>query len=127
VIGFLLALRLFAQQPDSAPGYDLTEAMIPMRDGVKLHTTIFVPRQAHGPLPFVFTRTPYGIAGAGNALRGYYRAFANDGYIFAFQDIRGRYTSEGQFVMMRPPGHRARAGTRARWTKAPMRTTQSNG
>ncbi len=103
MIGFLLALRLFAQQPDSAPGFDLTEAMIPMRDGVKLHTTIFVPRGAHGPLPFVFTRTPYGIAGAGNALRGYYRAFANDGYIFAFQDIRGRYTSEGQFVMMRPP------------------------
>ena len=127
MIGFLLALRLFAQQPDSAPGFDLTEAMIPMRDGVKLHTTIFVPRGVHAPLPFLFTRTPYGIAGAANALSRYYGAFANDGYIFAFQDIRGRYTSEGQFVMMRPPGHRASAETRARWTKAPMRTTRSNG
>src|SRR5881409_2459884 len=83
--------------------------MIPMRDGVKLHTTIFMPRGAggaRGPLPFVFMRTPYGIAGAARALRGYFHAFATDGYIFVFQDIRGRYTSEGQFVMMRPPRRR---------------------
>ena len=97
---------MLAQQPDSAPGFDLTEVMIPARDGVKLHTTIFVPKGAQGPLPIIFTRTPYGIAHAGNALGGYYRAFANDGYIFAFQDIRGRYTSEGQFVMLRPPRQR---------------------
>jgi len=101
-----LAARLAAQQPDPAPGFDLTEVMIPARDGVKLHTTIFVPKGAQGPLPIIFTRTPYGIAHAGNALAGYYRAFANDGYIFAFQDIRGRYTSEGQFVMLRPPRQR---------------------
>src|ERR1051325_5777077 len=97
---------LAAQQPDSAPGFDLTEAMIPMRDGVKLHTTIFVPRGSHPPLPFIFTRTPYGIAHAASTLRGYYRALADDGYIFVFQDTRGRYTSEGRFVMRRPPGGR---------------------
>src|SRR5437764_10834174 len=97
---------MLAQQPDSAPGFDLTEVMIPARDGVKLHTTIFVPKGAQGPLPIIFTRTPYGIAHAGNALGGYYRAFANDGYIFAVQEIRGRYTSEGQFVMLRPPRQR---------------------
>ncbi|HXL07250.1 MAG TPA: CocE/NonD family hydrolase [Gemmatimonadales bacterium] len=101
-----LAAPLAAQQPDSAPGFDLIEVMIPARDGVKLHTTILVPRDARGPLPIIFTRTPYGIAHAGNALRGYYRAFAADGYSFAFQDIRGRYTSEGQFVMLRPPRQR---------------------
>ncbi len=101
-----LAAPLAAQQPDSAPGFDLTEVMIPARDGVKLHTTIFVPRDARGPLPIIFTRTPYGIAHAGSALGGYYRAFAADGYSFAFQDIRGRYTSEGQFVMLRPPRQR---------------------
>jgi putative CocE/NonD family hydrolase len=101
-----LAAPLTAQQPDSAPGFDLTEAMIPMRDGVKLHTTIFVPRGAPGPLPIIFTRTPYGITHAAGTLRGYYRALVSDGYVFAFQDIRGRYTSEGQFVMMRPPRHR---------------------
>jgi putative CocE/NonD family hydrolase len=99
----LFPLVLSAQQPDSAAGFDLTEVMIPARDGVKLHTTIFLPRGAPGPLPIIFTRTPYGIAHAGNTLRGYYRALASDGYIFAFQDIRGRYRSEGQFVMMRPP------------------------
>jgi len=102
----LVARSLSAQQPDSAPGFDLTEVMIPARDGVKLHTTIFVPRGAPGPLPIIFTRTPYGIAHAGNTLHGYYRAFARDGYIFAFQDIRGRYTSEGRFVMLRPPRQR---------------------
>ena len=101
-----LAAPLAAQQPDSAPGFDLTDVMIPARDGVKLHTTIFVPRDARGLLPIIFTRTPYGIAHAGNALRGYYWAFAADGYSFAFQDIRGRYTSEGQFVMLRPPRQR---------------------
>ena len=103
IVLFLFPLSISAQEPDSAPGFDLTEVMIPARDGVKLHTTIFVPRGAPGPLPIIFTRTPYGIAHAGNTLHGYYRAFARDGYIFAFQDIRGRYTSEGQFVMLRPP------------------------
>ena len=102
----LFPLWLSGQQPDSAAGFDLTEVMIPARDGVKLHTTIFTPREVRGPLPIIFTRTPYGIAHAGNTLHGYYRAFARDGYIFAFQDIRGRYTSEGRFVMLRPPRQR---------------------
>jgi len=106
IVLFLFPLSISAQEPDSAPGFDLTEVMIPARDGVKLHTTIFVPRGAPGPLPIIFTRTPYGIAHAGNTLHGYYRAFARDGYIFAFQDIRGRYTSEGRFVMLRPPRQR---------------------
>src|SRR5438105_10542035 len=100
---FLCAPQLTGQRADSAAGFDLSEVMIPMRDGVKLHTTVFVPLGAHAPLPIIFTRTPYGIAHAANTLRGYYRALANDGYIFAFQDIRGRYASEGRFVMMRPP------------------------
>ncbi|MBX6333247.1 MAG: CocE/NonD family hydrolase, partial [Gemmatimonadaceae bacterium] len=95
-----------AQQPDTAAGFDMQEVMIPMRDGVKLHTTIFVPRGAHEALPFILTRTPYGIAHAAGNLSGYYRALAADGYIFVFQDIRGRYGSEGHFVMMRPPRDR---------------------
>jgi hypothetical protein len=106
------ATVVVAQQPDSAPGYDMTEVMIPARDGVKLHTTIFVPRGARGPLPVILTRTPYGIARAARALGGYYRAFATDGYIFVFQDSRGRYASEGQFIMLRPPRDRGdRAAT----------------
>ena len=73
-----------------------------MRDGVKLHTTIFRPKDAPGNLPFILTRTPYGIAGGSRALRTSYAELADEGYIFVLQDIRGRYTSEGQFVMLRP-------------------------
>jgi putative CocE/NonD family hydrolase len=92
-----------AQQSDPAAAFDMQEVMIPMRDGVRLHTTIFVPKGAHGALPIILTRTPYGIASAGRSLGGYYRALAEDGYIFAYQDIRGRFGSEGKFVMLRPP------------------------
>ena len=92
-----------AQQSDPAAAFAEQEVMIPMRDGVRLHTTIFVPRAAHGPLPIILTRTPYGIEHAGSSLGGYYRTLAEDGYIFAYQDIRGRFGSEGKFVMLRPP------------------------
>ena len=76
--------------------------MIPMRDGIKLHTAIYVPKSRSEALPMLFIRTPYGIGGAGRNFQGSYQELADDGYIFVFQDIRGRYTSEGEFVMMRP-------------------------
>jgi putative CocE/NonD family hydrolase len=83
--------------------YDLKEVMIPMRDGVRLHTKILVPKdRPPEPLPFIMDRTPYGIAGSQNALDEYLKALSDDGYIFVFQDIRGRFTSEGTFVMLRP-------------------------
>jgi putative CocE/NonD family hydrolase len=97
----------FAQQSDPAAAFDKQEVMIPMRDGVRLHTMIFVPKASHGPLPIILTRTPYGIANAGNSLGGYYRALADDGYIFVYQDIRGRFGSEGKFVMLRPERDRS--------------------
>jgi len=100
-----LARVAAAQTPAAStplPAFDSSEVMIPMRDGVKLHTTIFAPKDASGKLPFILTRTPYGIAGANRALKTSYAELADDGYIFVFQDIRGRYTSEGQFVMLRP-------------------------
>jgi len=82
------------------------EVQIAMRDGVKLYTDIYIPKKSHEKLPFLITRTPYGSTdekGKNNALNGTYRDFVEDGYIFVFQDIRGRYKSEGQFVMFRPP------------------------
>ncbi len=91
---------------DSTPSvasFERSEVMVPMRDGVKLHTLIFVPKQAPGDLPFILTRTPYGIAGSEGVFRTSYAELAQEGYIFVFQDIRGRFTSEGQFVMLRPP------------------------
>ena len=97
------AVSAARQRADSiAKTFDKTEVMIPMRDGVKLHTTIFVPRSHAAALPFIFVRTPYGIAAAPQALASSYAELAEEGYIFAFQDIRGRFTSEGQFVMLRP-------------------------
>lgn len=95
---------LAAQAPaDSVPGFEARMAMIPMRDGMKLHTYIYRPAGHIEPLPFLMLRTPYGIAGApGRYFRAYLKELAEAGYIFVFQDIRGRYGSEGQFVMNRP-------------------------
>lgn len=81
-----------------------TENMVAMRDGVKLFTLVFVPKESKGPLPFILLRTPYGIDNrAGSSLKEYLKDLADDGYIFVFQDIRGRHKSEGQFVMLRTP------------------------
>jgi uncharacterized protein len=89
------------------PQFDTRDAMIAMRDGVKLHTRIFTPQGAHGPLPFLITRTPYGAAGnPASSFSGAAKELFDEGYIFVSQDIRGRHRSEGQFVMMRPPRDR---------------------
>ena len=104
----LLALALAAQDTST---FERHETMVPMRDGVKLHTSWYVPRTATGPLPIVFSRTPYGIEGAANNFRFYYQALVREGYIFAFQDIRGRFGSEGTFVMQRKPDHRTAKGS----------------
>jgi uncharacterized protein len=79
------------------------EEMITMRDGVKLHTLIFSPENIAEPLPILLDRTPYGIAQfSSDGVNFRYKELVHDGYIFAAQDIRGRYASEGEFVMNRP-------------------------
>ncbi len=88
--------------PSPADAFTIRDEMIPMRDGVKLYTRIFAPKNQSGPLPFVFRRTPYGIDGADGSFVRYYKALADEGYIFVFQDIRGKFKSEGTFVMQRP-------------------------
>ena len=98
----LLAPRLLAQQAQVADRFVVTDTMIPMRDGVRLHTKILVPRDQSGPLPLVMKRTPYGIEGWQGNFVAYFKDLADEGYIFVFQDLRGRYRSEGTFVMQRP-------------------------
>jgi len=94
-------------QPGAAPEFTITQAMIPMRDGVKLHTVIFTPKTFSIPLPFLFMRTPYGAPETTRPLTlESYRELVAEGYIFVFQDIRGRFKSEGTFVMQRPPRDR---------------------
>lgn len=87
--------------PDS--NYTFAESMVTMRDGVKLHTTYFIPKKQSAPLPILFSRTPYGVPGPGFWPSRAYAELHAEGFIFAFQDIRGRYGSEGTFVMQRPP------------------------
>ncbi len=105
----LLTVAL-AQQPMQDSAYTRTEAMIPMRDGVKLHTVIEAPRNAAGPLGILMDRTPYGADGAaaGAARNAGYLGLT--GLIIVAQDIRGRFTSEGTFAMNRPP-HSGPQGT----------------
>lgn len=98
------AQTVSAQQPSGDKRFDRSEAQVTMRDGVKLHTSIYVPRDAKEPLPIIFIRTPYGIDGRPERnFREYLKDLVEDGYIFVFQDIRGRFKSEGTFVMTRPP------------------------
>src|SRR6185503_8988720 len=83
------------------PAFEKTDTMIAMRDGVRLHTNYFVPKGFAGNLPIIMIRTPYGIEGGERSFAGAYAELARDGYIFVHQDIRGRYKSDGQFVMLR--------------------------
>jgi putative CocE/NonD family hydrolase len=93
---------VFAQQNKPEDKYNRQEVMITMRDGVKLHTVIFAPKVQSEKLPFLMLRTPYGVNGYPSPERDdYIKDMAEDGYIFVFQDIRGRYLSEGAFEMQR--------------------------
>ncbi len=102
-VTFLAAVSsIAAQQP--APAFTRTEAMVPMRDGVRLHTFIYVPVGHPEKLPILLLRTPYGTGDMGGAqLASALPELSKEGYIIVNQDIRGRFKSEGQFVMLRQP------------------------
>jgi len=105
IVLFLFSAPLIAQtQPSDPPaGFNKIEQMVPMRDGVKLHTIIYAPKSHRDPLPILFNRTPYGIDNIYRAFPGSLQELIDEGFIFAFQDIRGKFKSEGQFIMQRPP------------------------
>lgn len=106
---FVLVSSLPAQTlSDSSYSYERQELLITMRDGVQLNTVIWTPiplqasTQQTQQYPFVLQRTPYGVSGIPSPhLRAYVKDLAKDGYIFIYQDIRGRYKSEGKFEMQR--------------------------
>jgi putative CocE/NonD family hydrolase len=101
----LLTALAYAQAAQPAGvAFEKIEAMIPMRDGVKLNTVILAPTSASAPLPILMVRTPYGVDGwSSDRINRAYQELVADGYIFVFQDIRGKYKSEGEFRMNRPP------------------------
>ena len=82
--------------------YVKRELFIPMRDGVKLFTIVYTPRDTTRRYPLLMTRTAYGIAPYGadqfRAVLGPNNDFAKEGYIFVYQDARGKFKSEGEFV-----------------------------
>ena len=104
-----------AKLDPATDGFDYVkrDVMIPMRDGVKLHTIILIPKGAHGA-PILLTRTPYEAkqltsnlhsGHLGPSLYGYDNAtdvIVEGGYIRVVQDVRGKYGSEGDYVMNRP-------------------------
>lgn len=87
--------------------YYKIEKYIPMRDGIKLFTTFYIPKDTTEEHPILLTRTPYSCAPYGedkwkNYYTGYLRYYLREGYIMVTQDVRGRWMSEGQFVDVRP-------------------------
>ncbi|MEO5857386.1 MAG: CocE/NonD family hydrolase [Pyrinomonadaceae bacterium] len=88
----------------AAPVYTKTDAMVAMRDGVRLFTKIFTPDITDEKLPILLLRTPYGVGDlTSDQLNAALPDISKDGYIIVQQDIRGRFKSEGQFVMLRQP------------------------
>jgi uncharacterized protein len=114
VLLLLLSMAAAAQEPDSVyirKSYDKMEVQIPMRDGIKLFTSIYIPKDKSKTYPILMQRTCYSVApyGADKFRRalGPSRHLMRDGYIFVYQDVRGRWMSEGEFDNMRPniPGN----------------------
>src|SRR5687768_16671541 len=112
LICFIFAANLHAQNADSIymrTHYDKVEYQIPMRDGAKLFTVVYIPKDKSKTYPILLNRTPYNASSYAQ-----FKTFGHpskylvqDGYILAFQDVRGRYMSEGQYNNMTPniPGN----------------------
>lgn len=86
--------------------YTKREVMIPMRDGVKLFTSIYEPKDGKQKYPFMLDRTCYSVPPYGpdkfRTSLGPDDLFPREGYIFVYQDVRGRYMSEGEYEDVRP-------------------------
>jgi uncharacterized protein len=112
IAGVLVGAAVIGQSKPEIPSSDVrehytkSEYRIPMRDGVRLFTAIYVPKDSSQHYPFLINRTPYGVTPYGvdryPKRLGPSSEFDQAGYIFVFQDVRGRYLSEGTFIEMRP-------------------------
>jgi len=106
---FLLHLA-HAENKDSiwvVNNYTKIERQIPMRDGIRLFTTIYIPKDTTERHPFLMTRTPYSCSPYGedkfaSFWRSYTMSYLKEGYIRVIQDVRGRWMSEGEFADVRP-------------------------
>ena len=95
-----------SQQSFVRENYDKKEYQIEMRDGVKLFTSVYTPKDKSKEYPILLMRTPYSVAPYGEdkfaGFLGASKEFVQEGFIFVLQDVRGRFMSEGEFDNMRP-------------------------
>jgi hypothetical protein len=98
--------RAAAQETYVREHYVKSEHLVPMRDGVRLFTIVYAPKDRSQRWPIMLFRTPYGVPPYGpdnyRGLLGPSAEFAREGFIFVYQDVRGQHQSEGDFVVMRP-------------------------
>ena len=109
ILLFSYGLSASAQNIDSIyvrENYTKIERSIPMRDGVKLFTAIYIPKDQNKKYPFLINRTPYTVAPYGadkyKLSLGNFPAMMREGFIFVYQDVRGKWMSEGTFDDIRP-------------------------
>jgi hypothetical protein len=109
LILLLISISSLAQTTDAdyiKEKYTKKEVYVTMRDGVKLFTSIYAPKDSSRKYPVLMQRTPYSVAPYGadkyRQALGPSNLLMRDGYIFVYQDVRGRWMSEGDFVEMRP-------------------------
>ncbi len=115
VVGALVAMVLTGTIARSQPvdpafdvrlHYDKADYMVPMRDGTRLFTIVYTPKDTSKIYPILLVRTPYSIPPYGpdeyRDVLGPSTEFDRDGYIFAFQDVRGKFRSEGEFQVIKP-------------------------
>src|SRR5438309_2050676 len=96
----LLLLSLAAAQEKANSIFKFQEVMIPVRDGVHLQTVILTPVGQSGPLPILLRRTPYGVPDrAPDQISPNLKELMADGYILVIQNLRGRFKSEGTFLL----------------------------
>jgi uncharacterized protein len=110
-LALLITIRINAQTINKdwvLQNYTKKEMMITMRDGIKLFTTVYAPKNNVEKHPFLMIRTPYSCAPYGvdkfqsRLWEFHWREYLKEGYIFVIQDVRGRWMSEGKFVDVRP-------------------------
>jgi uncharacterized protein len=100
---YVWSQRLFTEENFVKEHYDKNEYFIPMRDGVALYTLVYTPKDQQQAYPFLMMRTCYNAAGYDHfRLRSPSPFLIQDLYILVYQDVRGRYQSDGEFDNMRP-------------------------
>jgi putative CocE/NonD family hydrolase len=102
---FACVFLLAQDKYDAREHYDKAEYMVAMRDGVKLYTQVYTPKDKTQKYPIILFRTPYSVRyyGPKHSRRVFFNeAYTREGFIFVFQDVRGKFKSEGEFIVMKP-------------------------